>query len=46
MSRIGSPEAQSQAAEMLVETPRRLYGLLAEDTGNEPAGEEPSTPAR
>ena len=31
VSRIGSPEVQQRAAEILVDARRRLYGLLAED---------------
>ena len=45
VSRIGSPESRGQAAEILVETRRRLYGLLAEDTDSESAGDDTSTPA-
>jgi DNA-binding PadR family transcriptional regulator len=42
VSRIGSPESRRQAAEILVETRRRMYGLLAEDTGSEPT--DPAQP--
>jgi DNA-binding PadR family transcriptional regulator len=31
VSRVGSPEAQSQAREILIDARRRMYGLLAED---------------
>jgi len=31
VQRVGSPEAQKQAREILVESRRRLYGLLADD---------------
>jgi hypothetical protein len=31
VKRVGSPEAQRQAQEILVDSRRRLYSLLAED---------------
>lgn len=39
VSRLGSPEAQEQAREILVDARRRMYGLLAEDDA-EPARRE------
>ena len=44
VSRIGSPESRRQAAAILVETRRRIYGLLAEDTGDEAAPAETTGP--
>ena len=45
---VGDDSQRSRAAELLAETRRRLYGILAEDSDEElddpPASGEPGTP--
>ena len=40
VSRVGSPEAQDQAREILIDARRRMYGLLAEDDNRDTLGGE------
>ncbi len=44
VSRVGSPEAQAEAARILTETRRSLYRLLAEDDGASGAGAPAAEP--